>query len=121
MLVLGGVDAADPAVRTHHGGDTDLFDERLERQRVQLPQGLLLDLDTGPEPFVLLVVDHEVLRHGDHPGVLSTAGYPASQARAATTSAEVPVSSVGCMTGAKPGEWLTGMSWATRPAVSALW
>jgi len=29
------------------------------------------------------------------------------------------VLNVGCSTGAKPAEWLTGMSWATRPAASA--
>jgi hypothetical protein len=33
-----------------------------------------------------------------------------SQASAATTSAWVPVSNVGWTTGAKPAEWLTGMS-----------
>ena len=43
----------------------------------------------------------------------------ASHARAATTSASVPVSSVGWMTGANPAEWFTGTSWATRPARSA--
>jgi len=40
-------------------------------------------------------------------------------ARAATTAASVPVSSVGCTTGAKAAEWFTGMSRATRPARSA--
>ena len=43
----------------------------------------------------------------------------ASQASAATTSAWVPVSRVGWMTGAKLAEWLTGMSWEIRPAFSA--
>ncbi len=42
-----------------------------------------------------------------------------SQARAAATMAAVPVSRVGWMTGAKIGEWLTGMSSATRPASAA--
>lgn len=40
-------------------------------------------------------------------------------ANAPTTSAAVPVSSVGSMTGAKAAEWLTEMSWATGPALSA--
>ena len=44
---------------------------------------------------------------------------PPSQTSAATTSASVPVSRVGWMTGAKFAEWLTGMSCATRPASSA--
>lgn len=43
-----------------------------------------------------------------------------SQARAAATRAWVPVSRVGWMTGAKVAEWLTGMSWAIRPACSAV-
>ena len=30
------------------------------------------------------------------------------------------VSKVGCRTGAKVAEWLTGMSWLTRPASFAL-
>ena len=34
--------------------------------------------------------------------------------------ASVPVSSVGWRTVAKVAEWLTGMSWDTRPACSAL-
>lgn len=50
-------------------------------------------------------------------------GYDAvgvSQASAAVTIACVPVSRVGCTNGAKYGEWLTGMSWAMRPAASAV-
>ncbi len=42
-----------------------------------------------------------------------------SQTRAAVTRVWVPVSRVGWMTGANAGEWLTGMSWAIRPACSA--
>lgn len=40
--------------------------------------------------------------------------YSENRARAATAIATTPVSSVGWMTGAKLGEWLVGMSWATR-------
>ncbi len=43
-----------------------------------------------------------------------------NQARAAATMASTPVSSVGWMTGAKFGEWLVGMSCATRRACLAL-
>ena len=53
-------------------------------------------------------------------GVLKYGCYPASQAGAAATSAVVPVSSVGWITGAKRGEWLTGMSLPTRSSASAL-
>jgi hemoglobin-like flavoprotein len=52
-------------------------------------------------------------------GVRPEAYYCASHASAATTIAWVPVSRVGWMTGANAAEWLTGMSWATRPALSA--
>lgn len=48
-------------------------------------------------------------------------GVSPSQARAATTSAVVPVPRVGWITGAKFAEWLTGMSSDTRPAASARW
>jgi hypothetical protein len=51
--------------------------------------------------------------------VLSGAWAVYSQASAAATSAWVPVSRVGWMTGAKFGEWLTGMSCCTRLACSA--
>ena len=43
-----------------------------------------------------------------------------NQARAAATMASTPVLSVGWMTGARFGEWLVGMSCATRPACLAL-
>lgn len=42
-----------------------------------------------------------------------------SQVRAATTSALIPVSSVGWITGAKAAEWLTGTSCRTVPRSSA--
>jgi hypothetical protein len=45
----------------------------------------------------------------------------ASQGSAATTRAWVPVSRVGWTTGANAAEWLTGMSWATRPSAAARW
>ena len=63
---LGGVHAAHPVVGAHHGGDLGVLDQHLERQQVQLTQHVLVDLDAGPEPFVLLVVEHVVLGHGDH-------------------------------------------------------
>jgi hypothetical protein len=36
---------------------------------------MLVDLDAGPEPLVLLVVDHVVLGHGDHVVRLDRLGY----------------------------------------------
>ena len=64
--VLGRVHTPHPVVGAHDRRDLGVLDQHLERQQVQLPQHVLVHLDVGPEPLVLLVVDHVVLAHGDH-------------------------------------------------------
>ena len=75
VSVFGGVDAPYPVVGAHDRRDLGILDQHLERQQIELSQDVLIHLNTGPEPFILLIVHHVVLAHGDHAMRLDGLGY----------------------------------------------
>ena len=99
--VFGGVHAPHPVVGTHDRGDVGVLDQHLERQQIELPQDVLVDLDVGPEPFVLLIIDHVGLSHGDHVVGLDGPGdcdaHDAGQVRVFGEVLEVPAGDRGPM------------------------